>query len=216
MEKAPRSPRSRPVTTEREMAAVASPARQEIVDVLMQMGKASVTEIARTLGRPPDSLYYHVRALERAGLVVQAGSRGRGRRREAVYRTDAPELTLRYDPSSAANVRGTVRIIDSMLRLTGRDFRRGYRAGHAVVEGPRREIWAIRATGWLTPAMIQDVNRRMRDLKNVVAKRGNRAGRLYAITMVLVPLDRGRAKRKKVASRTRVRERPRVRRPVKL
>jgi DNA-binding transcriptional ArsR family regulator len=178
------------------MAAVASPARQEIVDVLMQMGRASVAEIARTLGRPPDSLYYHVRALDRAGLVRQAGNRGGGRRREAIYRTDAPELTLRYDPTSPANVRGTVKIIGSMLRLTARDFRRAFRKGNAVVEGPRREMWAIRATGWLTPAMIAAVNRRMRELKNVVSKRGNRAGRLYAITLVLVPLDRGRARRK--------------------
>lgn len=186
--------RSRLVSSEREIASLSSPARVEIVDVLAQMGKASVAEIAATLGRAPDSLYYHVRALEKAGLVLRAGVRGRGRREEALYKTVAPELKLKYDPGSPANVRGSVKLISSLLRLGSRDFRRAFEAGNVVVEGPRRELWAMRVTGWLSSREIARVNRLIHDLKNTVSHPPTARGRLYAVTVLLVPLDRGRKK----------------------
>src|SRR5258708_3778839 len=89
----------------RQLAALAAAARQEIVDVLEQMGTVSVAELAAALGRPADALYFHLRALARAGLVRRAGHRARSGRQEALYRTVKPELRLGYDPRDAANRR---------------------------------------------------------------------------------------------------------------
>jgi predicted transcriptional regulator len=44
-----------------QLAALATAARQEIVDVLEQMGTVSVAEMAGALGRPADALYFHLR-----------------------------------------------------------------------------------------------------------------------------------------------------------
>ncbi len=179
------------VSRAKEIAAVVSPLRLEILDVLSGMGPSSVAEIAATLGRAPDSLYYHVKALARCGLVLGAGERRRGRHREALYETVAREMRLTYAPQSPANVRGVTRVAGSMLRLAQRDFRRALAAGDARVEGPSRELWAWRATGWLTASELKKLNAAIRSL-NLAASRPRGRGRLYAVTLVLVPLDRRR------------------------
>lgn len=185
-----------------EMAAVVFPIRQEILDVLAGMKRASVAEIAETLGAAPDSLYYHVKALVRCGLVLRAGERGEGRRREALFQTVSANMRLRYEPSSPANVRGVGKIVGSMLRLAHRDFRRSLSAGDARVAGSSRELWAWRATGWLEPAELASLNTKIRAL-NREASRPRGGGRLYAVTLVLVPLDRRRRKEKRRAKSTK-------------
>jgi predicted transcriptional regulator len=88
------------IRSEEQLAALGSAARQEIADVLAEMGTVSVAAIAATLGRPADALYFHLRALKKAGLVRQVGYRSRAGRKEALFRTVAPELWLRYEPRS--------------------------------------------------------------------------------------------------------------------
>jgi predicted transcriptional regulator len=56
-----------------QMTVLASPVRQELLDVLARMGTVSLAEVAAALGRAPDGLYYHARLLHRAGLVESAG-----------------------------------------------------------------------------------------------------------------------------------------------
>jgi DNA-binding transcriptional ArsR family regulator len=175
------------ISKDDQLRALASSARQEIVDVLSRMGTASIAEIAAALGRPADALYYHLRELVRVRLVVRS-VRKRGGREEALFRTVAPMLELRYGSPL------TPRIISSMLRLGARDFRRAFASGAVSTAGPRRELWALRTTGWLTPGDVAGVNRGMRALRDAVS-RPRRPGRLYAITIVLTPLDRSRRTR---------------------
>src|SRR5260221_8747620 len=82
-----------------QMSALASPVRQEVLDVLARVGTASLGEIAAALGRPADGLYYHVRALQKVGLAHAAGSRTRAGRREALDCAAAPQFALRYAAS---------------------------------------------------------------------------------------------------------------------
>ncbi|HYV40165.1 MAG TPA: helix-turn-helix domain-containing protein, partial [Thermoanaerobaculia bacterium] len=58
------------ITRPDQLAALASPVRQEIVDVLAGMPRAPIAAIAAALGRPANGLYYHVRELVRVGLVL--------------------------------------------------------------------------------------------------------------------------------------------------
>lgn len=181
-----------------QMAVLAAAARQEIVDVLAPMGNVSVAEVAAALGRPADALYYHLRALQRSGLVLAAGYRYKGARREALFRTVSPELRLRYQPRSASNRKAVTAIVGSMLRLGIRDFRRAFQSD-AMVEGERRELWALRRTGWLSLAQIAKVNRHIQRLAFSVAEPKGR-GRLYGITVLLTPLDH-RSRKGRASSR---------------
>jgi DNA-binding transcriptional ArsR family regulator len=174
-----------------QLAALRSPRRQEIVDVLAEMGRASITELAGALGRPADTFYFHLRALTRAGLVRRAGYRHRGGRPEALFQTVATELRLHYEPGHPANRRAIPAIVQSMLRLGIRDFRRAFESQRVVLSGAHRELWALRKTGRLSPAGIAAANRSIdRLVRAVSVPRGQ--GRLYAITILLTPVDGGK------------------------
>lgn len=177
------------IRSNRQLSVLASGPRQEIVDVLEKTGEASVAELAAVLGRPADALYFHLRHLRRAGLVLDAGYRRRGGRKEKLFRIVAPELQLKYDPSNKHNRKRVTAIVESMFRLATRDFKRAFRFPGVIVSGNRRQLWALRKTGRLSKAEVINVNRAIKDLVGRVSNRG-RSGRLYAITVLLTPLDR--------------------------
>jgi DNA-binding transcriptional ArsR family regulator len=167
---------------------LAAAARQEIVDVLEQIGTVSVTELAAALGRPADALYFHLRALTRVGLVRKVGARARPGGTEALYCTVKSQLQLHYEPQNAGNRRAVSAIVASMLRLANRDFRRSFQQRQVVVSGGHRELWAWRKVGRLSHAQLGGLNQRIQGLAQTVsASRGG--GRLYAVTVMLTPLD---------------------------
>ena len=177
------------IRSKRQMRALAAPTRQEIVDVLPGMGTVSVAELATALGRPADSLYYHLRILNRVGLVRRAGSQRLNGRRETLFRAIAPEMSLCYELGRKGNGSQVNAIIASMLRLGIRDFSNSFKTADASVSGPNRELWALRKTGWLSQAQIAEVNRYIEKLMHVMEVPG-RDGRLYAVTIVVTPLSR--------------------------
>src|SRR5262245_60951003 len=58
----------------RELAALAHPLRLDLLNHLMASGPATASECARAVGDTPSNCSYHLRVLERAGLVEAGGS----------------------------------------------------------------------------------------------------------------------------------------------
>ena len=187
----------RSITSSAQLRALASPARQEILDILARTGPASAAELGRLLQRPADGLYYHLRALERAGLV-RAGSRTRAGRSETVYRSAYREPALRHDVSPGGNSTAVTAIVASMFRLGVRDFRKAAASGAVRTEGPRRDLWALRVAGRLFEGDLEVVNRRIRGLRDAVTRRRT-GGKLYALTILITPLDHRARKRQRAA-----------------
>ena len=177
------------IRDKRQMSALAAPTRQEIVDVMPRLGTVSVAELASALGRPADSLYYHLRVLTRVGLVLSDGTRIVSGRPEALFRAVAPEMSLAYQFGKPGNANEVNAIIASMLRLGTRDFKQSFRKGEASVSGPQRELWALRKTAWFTRDRIAEANRCIHRLIGLTST-SRRKGRLYAITVLLTPLER--------------------------
>jgi len=173
----------------RQLVALASSARQEIVDVLPRLGAASVAEIADALGRPADGLYYHLRGLQRVGLVVEAGARRVRGRSEVLYRTIAQTLALRQEPRSIQSSRATGKIVASMLRLGIRDYRASIQDPDVRLSGDERELWALRTTGWLSMKQLGAVNALVRRMIHDVSRPSRKGSKLYAVTLLLTPLD---------------------------
>ncbi|HJT97193.1 MAG TPA: winged helix-turn-helix domain-containing protein [Rhodanobacteraceae bacterium] len=178
-----------------EIQLLASPARIELVDTLEALGgEASVAELAAQLGRPADGLYYHLRQLAAAGLLVETAT-PEGRR----YRTRMPEgerLTLRYRPGRTANAGAVDDVAASVLRVAGRDFSRALADSGSVVEGPQRELWAARYKGWVGDAELAEINRLLVRISDLLHRpRAASRDRLVALAFVLAPVDAKPARR---------------------
>ena len=195
------SERGRWIERLEQIRALESTVCQEIVDLVGAAGPCSVREMAGFMGRRPDSLYYHVRKLSAAGLLVDCGIRGSGRRAEAVYDLPARPLRLAYAPSNPENVTAVSRVVASMLRSANRDFRAGFRPDLAVVEGDERNLWAARMKGWLSDEDLAELNTLLRRIIQVFQPKEDAEGesrasmgasRLHSLTWVLAPVDGGR------------------------
>jgi DNA-binding transcriptional ArsR family regulator len=194
----------------RQLRALISPARQDLIDTLHALGQASIAELAERLGRPADGLYYHVRALVAAGLVVEIGQRPAGRRDERLYSSLAPDrrLELRYRPTHAASATALRRLVGSMLRTAEREFRTGLARPGVVVQGRQRELWAARSRGWLSPAELERVNTLLTELGELLM-RGPSSSRkqLFNLTWLLAPADPRPARRGRTLASPRARKR---------
>jgi DNA-binding transcriptional ArsR family regulator len=157
------------IDTPAQIRALASTLRQDIIDTLQALGQAAVPELARHLGLPADALYYHVRALLRAKLIRRVAERRRGRHLESVYATFAPDqqLKLRYKAGRSASTQALKALVSSMLRGAGRDFDAAIASSGCVVEGERRELWAGRVKGWVSPTDIERINQLLSELGTI-------------------------------------------------
>jgi len=195
------------------ITVLASPVRQELVDTVEALGgAASIAELAEQLGRPADGLYYHVEILRRAGLLVAAaGRRSRGGRGERRYGTPARsgrKLALVYQPRDPRNATAVRSVVGSMLRIARRDFDRAL-GGGVTVEGPRRELWASRGTGWVSDSELLEINRLLVQVVSYLRRpRGGPRQRLISLCYVLAPMT-ARPKRRTIATaRTRAAHAP--------
>jgi DNA-binding transcriptional ArsR family regulator len=192
------------IRSERQLSALTAAARQEVVDVLEQLGTVSVAELATALGRPADALYFHLRALTRAGLVRKVGNGSRSGGKGAHYRTVSAKLKLQYEPHKASNRKAISAIVGSMLRLAMRDFTGAFKPNTVVVSGRHRELWGLRKAGRLSRGGLAQVNRCIQRLLDAVGT-PRRRGRLYALTLVITPLDHRNKARRTTKRRPRMR-----------
>lgn len=150
-----------------------------------------MAELGGLLGRPPDSLYYHMRRLLQVGLVAGVGTRLTGGRSETVFQPVHDRAELHHDPADPANRRQIRAAVRSSLRLTERDLVAALRSGQARTAPGERNFYTSRVTGWLTPEQKDAVLERLREVEAILqeSKRNTpRPADLFAVTMTLCPL----------------------------
>jgi DNA-binding transcriptional ArsR family regulator len=82
------------------LRALAHPARLTVVDELYQGSERTSSELAQLTGLTPSAMSYHLRALERWGIVERAAPRGDGRERP--WRASGRSLSFVTDLSGTA------------------------------------------------------------------------------------------------------------------
>lgn len=174
--------------------ALVSPVRQEIVDAVAASGPSTAAQIADSLGRRPDTLYYHFQALLKVGLLLEVGRQRAGRRFCAVYDVPGRPLKLGYRRGlRAETVAGIVR---AALRLADRDFSRAIPSPDAVVDGAARNVWGGRVKGWVTHEQLVEINAAIAHLTELLQSAGPRPGaQLQSFTYVLTPSSTSRPAR---------------------
>ena len=143
------------------LGALASPLRQDILVVLESAAPISVAELARRIGRRPDTLYPHLRVLERAGLVRSAGSDSTGGRPGSVWRVAANPIRVSAHGTTGANTRHAIRLVGAMSRAGARDFQHAFKR-FVAGQGPKPSAkrWCI----WLAPAELAALEKSLEEL----------------------------------------------------
>ena len=100
------------LTDPRAIRAIAHEARQQVIDELYSGSVLTATEAARICGLSPSAMSYHLRALEKWGIVVRDDTSSDGRERP--WRATAPSLSLgRSDTASGISVQQAARAVMS-------------------------------------------------------------------------------------------------------
>jgi DNA-binding transcriptional ArsR family regulator len=194
-----------PIDRPAQVRALASPLRQELLDLLVAAGPCSIAELAERLGRAPDSLYFHVRRLLQVGLVVERERRQVGRHVFVVY--DAAGRPMRIERSKArrADIQA---VVAGIQRLALRDWKRALGDPAARGDGARRNHAAARVRGWLDPRELERVNELLEELGELLGAGRPGPGRQpVALAWVLAPLPPRRGVRAATVTRNRTKNR---------
>ena len=82
-----------------------SPVRMRLLEMIRRLGECTILELSEAAGTNPVNLYYHVRALESAHLIVAVGRReGVARRAPVIYATSHDEIVIEFDPERPEEV----------------------------------------------------------------------------------------------------------------
>lgn len=184
---------AKPVATR----ALASATRQEIVDVLSSAGPCTVVRLASLLGRRPDALYFHLRVLERVGLirqqlVPQQDSNG------AVY--ELPGSTVRLDYTVAPRT-DLALVVRHALKLSLREFERECLANRSIGKDGARALWGGRVMGWVNTAELRHINALIEEL-HAVLRKGRPGANRRAISLGFLLAPSGQGERSRVLKRS--------------
>jgi len=186
------------VKSPKQLLALASPGREDIIDAVAVRGPCGVSEMARFLGRSRHALYYHVRMLRDCGLLVETLVEGKGVKPTAHYDLPGRPILVRYDLGSPKTRRAVIAIGKVRLRAGQRGFVRACSSSTAVVEGPRRNLWVAHWKGWLTAKDLEKANRLLNELVDVFTPPTGASlfSRLpYELTFAIAPVIAADAKR---------------------
>ena len=168
---------------------LASPVRQEIVDTLAALGgQVSAAELALQLGKHVDGLYYHLKVLCRAGLVVESENDEDEARRYALPGSSTRALRLAYRTGSAQDKQALRKFSRGLLKVAQEDFDAALDIPGIVTSGDARQLWAARNKAWLSPAEVVEVNALLQRLcELMIQPRSPERDQILSCTFVLAP-----------------------------
>lgn len=179
----------RAIADERRIEVLASPVRQEIVDTLAALdGEASAAELAAQLGRHADGLYYHLRLLCRARLLVPLKKAPGGEQRYKLAGSEPLPLRLAYRTGRASNAPALRKFVHGLLQVAEQDFSAALDMPGVVVEGEGRQLWAARNKAWLSAGELREVNGLLERLCEIMSQpRTPQRDQLLSCAFVLAP-----------------------------
>lgn len=130
------------------LRALAHPARLVVVDELYQGVERTSSELAELTGLTPSAMSYHLRALERWGIVERAAARDDARERP--WRAAGRSLTLASDAPTAAAAKDV--ILGGYLQHLRDEFRRWSLAEDTEAGAWRDVAGGRRSFLWLSAA----------------------------------------------------------------
>lgn len=180
---------------EAQRLAASSPLRLEIIGQFIDDRPLSVREIAERMGRPPSAIHYHVRLLEKSGLLKKTGERREGRRREAEYEPVADVITVAAKAGRGETPENKLarKIMASALRMSERDFKAALRDPRTRKSGPDRNMFTARLHCRLRRKDLEKLNRGLDAIMKTLTQVHQRHApaeddEFVSLTLALLPL----------------------------
>ncbi len=176
------------LTDPRDIRALAHPARLTVLTELEPGVELTATELATRAGVTPSAMSYHLRALERAGIVRRADARDDARERP--WRMTG--RSLRVDSTGPASAPAEELVVGTLLDRTRRAFGDWLRVQDAETPEWRDIATLHRSRVWLTVAEAAEVTQQLADVLEAYLERRDPAlrpegAREIEMLNVLVP-----------------------------
>jgi DNA-binding transcriptional ArsR family regulator len=143
-----------------QLKAIADELRQRIIHALSRQ-QMTVTQLGDLLDQPPAKLHYHVRELERLGLVVLVETREKGGILEKYYRTRGRTLAVPARLFRERPADETIAAIFDFLEDVAQGFMRSFSQaamGHRPLAGATTlGRWHL----WMTEEEVASLNRQI-------------------------------------------------------
>ena len=177
------------ILEKRQLEAMTSARRHDIVDRLAVGGPMSIKALAEQIGAQPSSLYHHVEKLLRVGLVIEAGTQVVNRRREQLYATPAPRMRLARALVENKHPAVINEIVASLSRQMGRDFKSGAEQPTRQAEGEERNFGFGRLIGRPTPAQLARINACLTEIGEILWSSADESAQAVSLGWVIAPVD---------------------------
>lgn len=180
------------VTSAAQFDALASPVRDQIVQVVVNQGGTrggvSIREIADQLGRKPASLYRHIDHLVEVGLLIESGAQPSGGRDATTYATPGDAIVLVTPERSGAAMDALCRYIERMAMHAGRESAAATR-DRATSKPTVWENGTASVFGWLDARQRRTLRKLMLEIAGVFEQAERRPGtRLVAASVLVRPV----------------------------
>lgn len=149
------------ITDPRALRALAHPARQRLITELFSGEVLTATQAAELVGLSPSATSYHLRALEKAGIVVrdEAGSDARQR----PWRAAAESLSIQ--PEAYRHTSTGIR--DVNLSSWSSDIQAGVERAERAMAAGRDDVGHMSHSRlWLTWQEVEELGKRVMELSN--------------------------------------------------
>jgi DNA-binding transcriptional ArsR family regulator len=187
-------PEERPpvrITDPRAIRALAHPARLAVIDELYSGRELTATECAEIAGLSPSAMSYHLRSLERAGIVERAESKGDGRERP--WRAAGSYLQVDSRGNGAGELAAAATLTSTVLGRTVEQFQEYLARRSAEPADWLEASEASYGQLWLTAEEAKRVGEQF--LEDLERFRGRRTGarppgaRRVRLAVMLFPTD---------------------------
>ncbi|MHC4975682.1 MAG: hypothetical protein ACYTF7_03640 [Planctomycetota bacterium] len=182
-----------------QLRVLAVPSRLRVMTAFGSLGTATVNDVASHVGRSAESLYFHVRALEECGLLLEAGERVSGGRSERLYRPVAEKIRIAGDITEEGYRGALSSMCGAIARASEREYSRSLESDRARLLGAGRNLAMYHYHVHLKGRDRQRLLRMLEEINTFIIEHNDPAnGELYSYGAIFSPVaGRGHSTQRK-------------------
>lgn len=171
-----------------DVRIVTSPIASQIVSIMERTRRNTVGELAELVGIEAGSLYYHVRKLNKIGVLLEHDKLSTGGRQEVVYELAGTEIVIDPDERSPAFLAEIARGIRSRLRKIERGFVAALGRPGTIRRTPGRNLSLHHHQVRLKKRDRAEFFRRVEELEAFLVEHDDKAQQEFlSVTLVVLP-----------------------------